>query len=104
MQFGHFMYRKYHMSAFVKDVHGTFRLITDWHRYSGQRSYCLEFARTLRWPCLRYAVYDVTGVHKASVVTAQVMQWHFDQIERDRESLVFEPVFGRALSRAQRKA
>ena len=104
MRFGHFLWRKYRVSSFKKDAHGTFRLITDWHRYSGQRSYCLEFARTPRWPCLRYAVYDAAGVHKASVVTAEVMQWHFDQLERDGESFVFAPVLGRALSRARRKA
>ena len=84
-------------------MHGTFRLITDWHRYSGQRSYCLEFARSPRWPCLRYAVYDAAGVHKASLVTAQVMQWHVDQLESEGESTFFAPEFGRPLSRARRK-
>ena len=103
MRFGHFLSRSYRVSSFVKDRYGTFRLVTDWHRYSGRRSYCLEFARTPRWPCLHYHVYDASGVHKASIVTAQVMQWHFDQLERVGESLVFAPVFARALSRVRRK-
>lgn len=104
MRFGHFLWRQYRVTSFVKDVHGTFRLTTDWHRYSGRRSYCLEFARTPRWPCLRYAVCDAAGVHKASLVTAQVMQWHFNQLERDGEFFVFAPEQGRAGSRARRKA
>ena len=104
MRFGHFMWRNYRVSAFTKDLHGTFRLLTDWHRYSGQRSYCLEFALVPRWPCLRYPVFDESGGHKASLVTAQVMQWHFDQLEGAGESFVFAPVLGQAPSRTQRKA
>ena len=104
MRFGHFLWRRYRKSAFVEDRHGTFRLVTDWHRYSGQRSYCLEFAKVPRWPCLRYAVYDAKGVHRASLVTAQVMRWHFRQLDSVGESSVFEPEFGRPLSRAERKS
>ena len=104
MRFGHFLWRKYRVSSFTCDIHGTFRLVTDWHRYSGQRSYCLEFGHVQRWPCLRYPVYDADGVHIASLVTAQVMRWHFDQLEAAGESTVFAPVLGRTLSRVQRKA
>ena len=103
MRFGHFLWRNYRMSSFAKDIHGTFRLLTDWHRYSGQRSYCLEFGHVPRWPCLQYPVYDADGVHVASLVTAQVMRWHFDQLEAAGESTVFAPVLGRPLSRVQRK-
>ena len=104
MRFGHFLQRKYRIPAFVKNRYGTFRLLTDWHRYSGQRSYCLEFAQDPRWPCLRYAVFDADGVHVAWLTTAQVMQWHFDELEEAGESLVFAPTFGVEASRAQRKA
>ena len=104
MRFGHFLWRDYRVSSFSKDLHGTYRLVTDWHRYSGQRSYCLEFAQTPRWPCLRYAVFDAAGVHVASLVTAQVMRWHFDQLESVGESTVFAPELGRPLSRARRKS
>ena len=103
MRFGHFLWRNYRVSSFTRDRHGTFRLITDWHRYSGQRSYCLEFARTPRWPCLKYAVFDAEGIHTASLVTAQVMQWHFDQLESAGESIVFAPDLGQPLSRVRRK-
>ena len=103
MRFGHFLSRQYRTSAFVRDAYGTFRLATDWHRYSGRRSYCLEFARVPRWPCLKYVVRSPEGVHVASLVTAQVLQWHFDQLERAGESLVFAPVLGAPTSRAQRK-
>ena len=103
MRFGHFLWRNYRVSAFTKDMHGTFRLVTDWHRYSGQRSYCLEFGHVPRWPCLRYAVFDAAGTHRASLVTAQVMKWHFDQLESVGESYVFAPELGATLSRARRK-
>ena len=103
MRFGHFLSRSYRVSSFVRDAHGTFRLVTDWHRYSGRRSYCLEFALVPRWPCLRYVVRSADGVQVASIVTAQVLQWHFDQLASVGESLVFAPVRGAPTSRAQRK-
>ena len=104
MRFGHFMWRKYTVASFPCDLYGTYRLLTDWHRYSGQRSYCLEFAREPRWPCLRYAVYGADGTRLAYLVTAQVMSWHFNQLESVGESVVFAPKFGWTPSRAQRKA
>ena len=103
MRFGHFLARKYRTSSFATDLHGTFRLVTDWHRYSGQRSYCLEFAMVPRWPCLRYAVLSPGGVHVVSLVTAQVMQWHFEQLERAGESLIFAPERDSVASRVLRK-
>ena len=42
--------------------------------------------------------------HRASLVTAQVMQWHFDQLEGAHESYVFAPLLGQAPSRTRRKA
>ena len=104
MRFGHFLHRKYRTESFVRDRYGTFRLLTDWHRYSGQRSYCLEFAQVPRWPCLRYPVFDADGAHIASLVTAQLMQWHFNQLEEAGESLVFAPILGGTYTRARRKA
>ena len=78
-------------------------LVTDWHRYSGQRSYCLEFAQVSKWPCMTYAVRHPDGTHAASLVAAQVMQWHFNQLKRDGESLIFAPIPGVAATRVQRK-
>ena len=59
MRYGHFPDRDYSIDAFVRDAEGSYRLITDWHRYAGRRMYCIEFpavpryeAQTyeLRWP------------------------------------------------------
>ena len=103
MRFGHFLSRAYRRSAFTRDAHGSFRLITDWHRYSGRRSYCLEFERSPRWSCLRYNVYRADGTRYATVTAASILQWHFSQLQRAGESLVFAPELGEAPSRMKRK-
>ena len=103
MRFGHFLSRGYRITSFFKDANGSFRLMTDWHRYSGQRTYCLEFDVLPRWACLRYAVSAVDGTHLTTLTAAEVMQWHFEQLQQAGESLVFEPVRGHPISRVQRK-
>ena len=65
MRFENFLSRSYRVPSFVRDAYGTFSLVTDWHRYSGRRSYCLEFALVPRWSCLKYIVNSADGVHVA---------------------------------------
>ena len=103
MRFGHFLSRAYRTTSFVRDSSGSFRLMTDWHRYSGVRSYCLEFELSPRWACLRYPVYDERGNIWVTLTAAVVMQWHFGQLRRAGESLIFAPVEGATPSRLQRK-
>ena len=103
MRFGHFLSREYLISAFTQDANRSFRLLTDWHRYSGQRTYCLEFDVLPRWACLRYQVHAPDGTLRATITEANVMQWHFNQLRRAGESLVYAPVLGAAVSRLRRK-
>ena len=103
MRFGHFLSREYRVTAFVQDANQSFRLMTDWHRYSGQRTYCLEFDVLPRWACLRYPVYAQDGTHRAYLTAADVMRWHFGQLRQAGESVVFAPVLGAPASRSRRK-
>ena len=91
------------MSAFVLGADGAYRLITDWHRYSGQRRYCLVFAAAPRWDCLRYSLRRADGTVYATVTAAQLLSWHFSQLRQAGESVVFAPVKGTVPSRLQRQ-
>ena len=102
MRFGHFS-RRYRMSAFVLGADGAYRLITDWHRYSGQRRYCLVFATAPRWDCLQYSLRRADGTVYATVTAAQLLSWHFSQLRQAGESVVFAPVKGTVPSRLQRQ-
>lgn len=58
MRFGHFAARAYVVDQFkVDSFDGVYRLMTDWHRYSGRHRYCLRFqpfpAERSRWYELR---------------------------------------------------
>ena len=103
MRFGHFLSREYRVTSFFQDANGSFRLLTDWHRYSGQRTYCLEFDVLPRWACLRYVVSARDGSTITTLTAATVMQWHFEQLRQAGESLVFAPTKGVPISRQQRK-
>ena len=103
MRFGHFLFREYTCAHFKRDADGAYRLVTDWHRYQGQRRYVLTFARAPRWKCLCYDVRATNGSVVTSLTTALVMQWHFRVLREAGESKVFEPVKGQRPSRAARR-
>ena len=103
MRFGHFLYRKYTIGSFVLGADGVFRLVTDWHRYEGQRRYCLQFASSPRWDCLSYGVRRADGSVAARLTAADLLAWHFRQLRRVDEYIVFAPRKGVTPSRQLRQ-
>ena len=92
MRFGHFLARDYKYQHFTVASDGAYRLVTDWHRYQGQRRYVLTFAVTPQWRCLWYNV-TVTGGSVATTLTAAtVTRWHFRMLQEAGESSVFRPL------------
>ena len=74
MRFGHFLYRKYTISSLSFGADGAIRLITDWHRYSGMRRYCLTFPALARFKCLRYDVRDPRGNVLTAVSASTILR------------------------------
>ena len=103
MRFGHFVYRSYRLSSFLRNGQGDYNLVTDWHRYPGRRRYTLKFARRPRWNCLRYSVRKQDGSIAVELTAAKVFDWHFRALRRDGETKVFQPVAGQRPTRAGRQ-
>ena len=103
MRFGHFVARDYTVLSFVRGADGAYRLITDWHRYQGQRKYVLVFSRNPRWPCLRYRVYGGDLSVQAQLTAADLLDWHFRMLREENEVFVFRPQKGRQPTRAERR-
>ena len=105
MRFGHFPARAYVRDMFASDPDdGSFRLVTDWHRYSGRRKYCLSFQTAPRYRSRMYTLRDARGNDVDSVSAATVLAWHFYFLERDDEQTVFAPEVDALPSRANRQA
>ena len=104
MRFGHFIHRRYTIDSFTRDVRdGSWRLVTDWHRYSGLHRYCLEFAAFPRWRAQRFDLYDGAGQVTDTISAATLMHWHFRQLRDEKEEIVFSPQGVWPPSRSQRQ-
>ena len=74
MRFGHFTQRRYTINSFVEDVNdGSWRLVTDWHRYSGLHRYCLEFAAFPKWQAQRFDLCGTDGEVVDTISAATLM-------------------------------
>lgn len=102
MRFGHFPARAYVWQQFIAE-NGCYRLMTDWHRYSGRHRYCLRFeqspASRARW----YRLRDTQGVVVADVSAATIMSWHFEQLRLSGEHTVFAPSSSGVSTRLERQ-
>lgn len=104
MRFGQFTERDYSVDAFVQDSRASFRLVTDYSRYSGARQYCVEFAAFPRYESMWYHVSNTDGVRLSVFSAATLIRWHFDMLREHGQRQVFRPVVGQLCSREQRKA
>ena len=92
MRFGHFVFRRYTRDSFLRDPEdGSFRLITDWHRYAGRHRFVLEFPAFLKWKCQTFTVRAFDGSVIDTFSAATLLTWHFEQLEQADEQLVFAP-------------
>ena len=104
MRFGHFLSRKYKRETFeTGHSDGSLSLITDWHRYSGTRRYCLNFPAFPEDEFRLYQLRDCFGRVVDTISAATVMRWHFEQLAEADEQNVFAPVQGELCSRADRR-
>ena len=103
MRFGHFLARDYRWQQFTVAADGAYRLVTDWHRYQGQRRYVLTFAAAPQWRCLSYDVRARDGSVATTLTAATVTRWHFRMLQEAGESSVFKPLAGRKYTRARRR-
>jgi hypothetical protein len=94
MRFGHFLYRSYSVHSFVRGRGGSYHLVTDWSRYREGTKFCLRFEAAPRFQCQRYKVARVSDGSSVEVTAADVLQWHFNRLQRDGEVSVFTPVRG----------
>ena len=104
MRFGHFPARAYVRDMFARDPdNGSLRLVTDWHRYSGRRKYCLTFAAAPQYRARMYTLRDAHGDEVDFVSAATILTWHFHFLQRDHEQTVFAPRSGVQPSRHSRQ-
>ena len=103
MRFGHFLYRTYTVDTLTFGADGAIRLVTDWHRYSGMRRYCLEFPKVPRWECLQYTVVDEQGHVRACITAADVLRWHVSRLRRDGERALYAPFANKSPTRRTRR-
>ena len=103
MRFGHFLYRAYTVDMLLFGADGAVRLVTDWHRYSGMRRYCLQFVRVPRWSCLSYDVRDVAGVRRTTLTAGTILRWHVARLRRDGESVLYRPFAHKTATRKSRR-
>ena len=103
MRFGHFVYRQYKIQDFHVDGRdGSFRLMTDWHRFSGRALYRLSFDAFPAAHARRYELHDMTGAIIDTVSPATVLSWHFQLLRAAGEDIVFAPIQGAAPSHESR--
>ena len=103
MRYGHFAERDYDMDAFVRDADGSYRLVTDWHRYSGKRMYCLEFLAEPRYKSQIYNLRGSSGAMRGAITAATILDWHFEQLRETGETRVFDPTPGKQYRRGDRQ-
>ena len=104
MRFGHFPSRAYTIDDFEVDpVDNSIRLVTDWHRYSGRRRYCLLFAAFPEHASQWYDIYSQRGHVIDRVAAATIMHWHFRALRASGERTVFAPDADAAASRDARQ-
>ena len=104
MRFGNMLERDYTTTdSFVRDSRdGSFRLITDYNRYAGQRQFCIMFEESPRFESMYYHVRE-NGMTKAVLTAATIMGWHFEMLQESGERHVFRPVLGELTSRDSRQ-
>ena len=91
MRYGHFPDRDYSIDAFVRDAEGSYRLITDWHRYAGRRMYCIEFPAVPRYDAQIYELRWPDGSVFDTITAATILDWHFEQLREAGERKLFQP-------------
>lgn len=105
MRFGHFPARAYTREMFVRDAaDGSYRLMTDWHRFPGRRRFCLLFPAFPEHDCMWYVLRNKHKVAVDRVSAATIMAWHFGALQRAGEHTVFAPAPGEPPSRKDRVA
>lgn len=103
MRFGNVLERDYTTDSFVRDARdGSFRLVTDYSRYAGQRQFCIVFEESPRFESMYYHV-SKDGMTTAVLTAATIMGWHFEVLQENGERHVFRPVRGELTSRDSRQ-
>ena len=106
MKFGQFITRDYTTDAFIEDAYdSSYRLVTDYSRYTGERHFAIEFPASPRYDCMWYEVRsEVDGKVRYTVTAAMIMRWHFERLQRDDEIRLFRPKKGETPTREARQA
>ena len=104
MRFSQYVTRDYTISCFLLDaVDASFRLVTDWSRYAGQRQFSIEFSSSPQFASMWYKVYAPNGDLIETYLAATLLQWHFDELRQAGETRVFAPTPGATTSREERQ-
>ena len=74
MRFGNFLERDYKLDSFLRDADGSFRLVTDYHRYAGRRMYCMQFPSDPKFDAMRYELTWPDGAVFDTIIAATIMQ------------------------------
>ena len=104
MRYGQFVSRDYNLSSFLPDPADiSQRLITDWSRYSGRRTFAIEFPASPNFASMWYKVLAPNGDLLATYPAATLLQWHFEQLREAGETRVYAPVLGASTTREARQ-
>lgn len=103
MRFGHFLARAYNLASFQHDDDGSWHLRTNFTRRPKGRMFRLDFLAKPRHACQVFRVRRPDGSVAASLTAATLLAWHFRQVIRAGETLLFRPVPNDPPTRANRQ-
>ena len=104
MRYGQFVTRDYNLPSFVADpADASLRLVTDWSRYAGRRTFAIEFPGSPNFASMWYKVLAPNGDLLATYPAATLLHWHFEQLREAGETRVYAPVLGESTSREARQ-